>query len=99
VSDAFSVDLDQLDNIVSRLSGVAEFITDHLTILDQKVAAAHAGSWSGPTADAHRTAHSEWSSAAQEFVQGVVDMGAAARNAHTQYTSAVTANGTMLGRR
>lgn len=98
MTDAFSVDLDQLDRIVSRLAGLAGFITEHLETLDEKVAKVHAGSWSGATADAHRAAHSQWATAAQEVNQGVADMSTAARNAHTQYTSAISANTTMFKR-
>jgi len=95
----YSVDLDQLDNIVSRLSSLAEFLTDHLSTLDQKSAAAHSGSWTGAAATAHETAHREWASSAKEFVQGINEMSTAARNAHTQYTAAQSANTRMHGRR
>jgi WXG100 family type VII secretion target len=99
VTSEYGVDLDQLDNIVTRLSSLAEFLTDHLNTLDQKSAAVHSGSWTGAAATAHETAHREWSSAARELVQGVRDMSTAARNAHTQYTAAHTANNRMFGRR
>ncbi|MFI5777127.1 WXG100 family type VII secretion target [Nocardia sp. NPDC051570] len=99
MTDEFSVDLEQLDNVVTRLSSLTAFISDHLTTLDQKVAAVHAGSWSGAAAAAHQQAHSEWSAAAAEFVDGVAEMSSAARNAHGQYTSSVNANTRMFGRR
>ncbi len=95
----YGVDLDQLDNIVTRLSSLAGFLTEHLNTLDQKSAAVHSGSWTGATATAHETAHREWSSAARELVHGVREMSIAARNAHTQYVAAHTANTRMFGGR
>lgn len=91
-----SVDLDQLDNIVTRLSSLAGFLTEHLKTLDQKSAAVHSGSWSGATATAHETAHREWASAAQELVQGIKDMSTAARSAHSNYGSTSAVNTRMF---
>jgi WXG100 family type VII secretion target len=99
VTGRCSVDLDRLDNTVSRLSGLAEFVSEHLGTLDQKSAAVHAGSWSGAAADAHETAHREWAAAAAELVEGIQEMSVAARHAHTQYTAAQSANTHMFGRR
>ena len=98
MTGGYGVDLDQLDNIVTRLSSLAGFLTEHLDTLDQKSAAVHSGAWTGATATAHETAHREWSSAARELVQGVRDMSAAARKAHTQYLAAHAANNRMFGR-
>lgn len=95
----YSVDLNQLDDIVTRLSSLAQFVEDRLDTLDRKSAAVHAGAWSGAAASAHETAHREWISAATEFVAGIAEMGSAARNAHIQYTAAKTANTLMFGRR
>jgi WXG100 family type VII secretion target len=94
----YSVDLDQLDNIVTCLSSLAGFLTEHLDTLDQKSTAVHSGSWSGAAATAHETAHHEWASAARELVQGVNDMSTAARYAHTQYAAAQSANHRMFKR-
>lgn len=99
MTEGYGVDLDQLDSIVSRLSGLAGIINEHLTTLDAKTAAVHAGSWAGAAAEAHETAHREWAAAATEFVDGITAMSAAARNAHTQYTAAHTVNNRMFGRR
>ncbi|MBU3060686.1 WXG100 family type VII secretion target [Nocardia sp. NEAU-G5] len=95
----YSVDLEQLDNIVTRLSSLAGFLTEHLDTLDHKSASVHSGSWTGATATAHETAHREWAAAARELVQGVRDMSTAARNAHTQYTAVQSANTRMFRRR
>jgi len=99
MTEGYSVDLDQLDAIVSRLSGLARVITEHLTTLDAKTAAVYAGSWAGAAAASHQNAHREWASAATEFVDGITAMSTAARNAHTQYIAAHTANNHMFGRR
>ncbi|WP_216897637.1 WXG100 family type VII secretion target [Nocardia alni] len=99
MSGEYEVDLNQLDNVVSRLSSLVGFISEHLDTLDQKSAAVHSGSWQGAAATAHENAHREWSAAAREFVDGVKDMGTVARNAHTQYTAVDTANTRMFGHR
>lgn len=99
-SDEFSVNLDELDDLVTRLTSLVGFITEHLSVLDQRVASLHTGgTWQGVAADAHQKAHAEWSSAAKEFVDGVADLGTAARNAHNQHSSAITANTRMFRHR
>ncbi len=95
----YEIDPGQLDDVVNRLTNLAAFISEHLDTLDQKSAAVHSGSWQGAAATAHENAHREWSAAAREFVDGVKNMGTAARNAHTQYTAVDTANTRMFGRR
>ena len=95
----YSVDLEQLDNIVTRLSSLAGFLTEHLDTLDQKSTVVHSGSWTGATVTAHENAHREWASAARELVQGVRAMSTTARNAHGQYTAVQSANARMFRRR
>ncbi|MFF0494035.1 WXG100 family type VII secretion target [Nocardia sp. NPDC004068] len=97
MSEAFDVDLDRLESVVARLSGLAGFVDDHLATLDRKVAAVHAGSWTGVAAEAHRTAHREWAAGAAEFVAGISEMSAAARQAHGHYSEAQDVNDKMLG--
>jgi WXG100 family type VII secretion target len=60
MSSQFSVNLDQLDQIVSRLNGLAGFLHDHLDELDHKVAALQAGSWESAAASAYTDAHTQW---------------------------------------
>ncbi|WP_084477726.1 WXG100 family type VII secretion target [Nocardia jejuensis] len=97
MSEEFSVDLNDLDAIVTRLSDLANFIGDQLSDLDRKVAAVRSGSWDSAGAVAYADAHSEWLSGAKELAEGVTDMGVVARNAHGHYTAAIGANTRMFG--
>lgn len=92
----FTVDLEQLDGIVSRLHGLAGYIEDQLRELDQRVAAVHDGSWSGTAAAAHAEAHKRWSNGAAEFHAGVKDLQTAAKQAHGHYSAAASANQDIL---
>ncbi|BCK57322.1 WXG100 family type VII secretion target [Nocardia wallacei] len=96
-SGGYSVDLEHLNDVTTRLGGLVGFIADSLAGLDSRIAAAHQ-SWSGQAADAHATAHREWSQAATEAREGIDTMRAAAATAHTAYTDALTTNLGILGR-
>ncbi|WP_063038899.1 WXG100 family type VII secretion target [Nocardia pseudovaccinii] len=96
MSSQFSVDLDQLDQIVSRLNGLAGFSHNHLDELDHKVAALHSGSWESAAASAYAEAHSQWLAAAREFAEGVAAVSDAAHKAHTRYSTAAETNKQML---
>jgi len=96
VSSTFTVDLDHLDDIVSRLSGLAGFITDHLDEIDKRVATVHDDGWTSAAAHAYAAAHTQWATAAREFADGVRTMSDAAKQAHADYTSAIETNRTML---
>ncbi|WP_433682991.1 WXG100 family type VII secretion target [Nocardia sp. CA-119907] len=96
MSSEFSVDLDHLDEIVSRLAGLAGFLTDHLDEIDDKVATLQGSGWEGVAAQAYVDAHSQWAIGAREFAEGVRDMSDAAKRAHADYTSAIEVNRKML---
>ncbi|AHH17043.1 hypothetical protein NONO_c22450 [Nocardia nova SH22a] len=92
----FSVDLDHLDQVVSRLSGLAGFIADHLTDIEQRVAALQGTGWEGVAVRAYDDAHREWIRGAQEFVDGVREMSDAAKDAHSSYSYALDLNWRMF---
>lgn len=96
MSSEFSVDLDHLDEIVTKLSALASFIGERLDWIDARVAAAATTGWSGVAAQAYADAHREWIAGAREFVEGVQDMSDAARKAHENFTHAVDLNSKML---
>jgi len=97
VSSKFEVDLEQLDQIVSRVSGLAGFLQDRLDELDTKVGTLQTGgSWESAAASAYAGAHTQWLSAAREFAEGVAAMSDAAKKAHGRYTGAVDVNRRML---
>ena len=86
------VDLDELENVIARLNGLAGFVHDRLDELDRRVGALHTSSWSGTAAAAHADAHREWSADAKEFNDGIAEMRDAAKNAHTNYDKAINTN-------
>ncbi|MBF6327562.1 WXG100 family type VII secretion target [Nocardia transvalensis] len=92
----FTVDLDQLDQIVSRLNGLAGFLRDHLDELDRRAKALGNGSWESAAATAYAEAHTQWLAAAREFAEGVAAMSDAAQKAHGRYTRAIEVNRRML---
>ncbi|NKY44313.1 WXG100 family type VII secretion target [Nocardia cerradoensis] len=96
MASQFSVDLDHLDQIVTRLAGLAGFIGDHLTDIEQRVASLQGSGWEGVAAQAYDDAHREWISGAKELVDGVREMSDAAKQAHTGYTRALELNRRML---
>ncbi|WP_067894982.1 WXG100 family type VII secretion target [Nocardia vaccinii] len=96
MSSKFTVDLDQLDQVVARLTGLAGFLTEHLDQLDHKIQALPEGSWKSAAATAYKDAHTRWLAAACEFTDGVSTAADAAQKAHGRYTDAVATNYRML---
>ena len=92
----FSVDLDDLDRLVARLSGLSGFISDHLDEIDGKVAVLTGTGWESVAAQAYSDAHQQWMTGAREFAEGVREMSDAARRAHTRYSTAADVNRQML---
>lgn len=96
MTSEFSVDLDHLDEIVSRLSGLAGFIADGLDEIEKRVVALLENGWEGAASSAYSEAHQQWIVGAREFAEGLQQMVDAARSAHTGYSSAAEANLRML---
>ncbi|MQY20446.1 WXG100 family type VII secretion target [Nocardia macrotermitis] len=92
----YRVDLEHLDEVTTRISGLQGFITESLTGLDSRIAAAHQ-EWTGAAADKHAEAHREWMKAAGEARDGIQAMHTAAQTAHTAYGDVITANRKVLG--
>ncbi|MGW5311043.1 WXG100 family type VII secretion target [Nocardia thailandica] len=92
----FSVELDELDRIVSRLSGLAGFISEHLDEIDDKVATLAGTEWSGVASQAYSEAHQQWVAGARDLAEGISDISKAARTAHDEYTGAIERNRRLL---
>lgn len=92
----FSVDLEHLDQVVARLSGLVGFLTENLDDIDDKVAALQGTGWEGRAAQAYADAHRQWSTGAREFAEGVRTVADAAKTAHARYSRAIDLNSTML---
>lgn len=90
------MDLEQLDRIVARLNGLAEFLHDHLNELDRKVQALSGGSWESKASSAYNSAHTAWLASAREFADGVAAVSDSAQKAHGRYTNAVDVNRRIL---
>ncbi|MFI6309958.1 WXG100 family type VII secretion target [Nocardia fusca] len=95
MNSEFAVDIERLDNLVSRLSSLAGYLTEQLDLIDDKVATLD-GAWETLAANAYRDAHRVWSTGAREFATGLADISDAARTAHTRYTTAAEVNRKML---
>lgn len=95
MASRFTVDLEHLDQIVSRLTGLAGFIDQHLTDIEHRVASLQGTGWEGRAASAYDEAHREWMSGARELVHGVREMSDAAKAAHSSYSQALELNRRM----
>lgn len=91
----FSVDLDHLDQVTSRIKAFAELLTEHLGELDKR-AGQLMQSWSGEAYSAYSSAHQEWSVAATEIRDGLHSIETAARTAHGNYGTALKGNKGMF---
>jgi WXG100 family type VII secretion target len=92
----YRVDLDRLDDVTTRVGGLTTFIEESLIELEERITALQTN-WSGQAADAHATAHSEWTAAAAKVRAALGEMQAAAE-AHQSYEQTSAANVAMLGR-
>ncbi|MVU81112.1 WXG100 family type VII secretion target [Nocardia sp. ET3-3] len=92
MTSEFSVNLEQLDQVVSQLGKLADFLRNHLDELDQKAESLTGGSWESAAASAYTEAHNQWSTSAKEFADGVADTSEAARLAHSSYTTVISLN-------
>lgn len=94
MSGAFAVDLDSLDDVVTRLANLEKSIEQQLADLDTRIRQIH-GVWSGEAAAAQLAAHREWMAGAQQMRAGLGALRAAASTAHSNYSAAVAANKQM----
>lgn len=90
----FVVNLEQLDNVVSRLAAFEQTLERHIADVDARVQRIH-GVWSGDAAAAHLAAHRGWMAGAQEMRTALTEIKAAAATAHSNYSAAVAANKQM----
>ncbi|MEU7631054.1 WXG100 family type VII secretion target [Nocardia sp. NPDC049220] len=96
MTDSFTVDLDELEQIIARLSGLAGFVAGHLDEIDDRIATLRGSGWEGIAAQAYSEAHRQWIAGAREFAEGIREMSAAAKAAHGAYAEAGDANSRMM---
>ncbi|WP_327109754.1 WXG100 family type VII secretion target [Nocardia sp. NBC_01730] len=93
----YRVDLAHLEAVTARIEGLNGFAEDALREVEERMATLQSN-WTGAAADAHATAHAEWTTSAAEIRDGLQKMRAAATAARKQYQAASAANTAMLGR-
>ncbi|MEV6322657.1 WXG100 family type VII secretion target [Nocardia sp. NPDC051787] len=96
MTSPFAVDLGQLEQIITRLTGLAGFIADHLDEIDDRVATLQGSGWEGVASRGYSDAHQQWVTGAREFAEGIRDMSDAAKAAHGHYIAAVDTNLKMM---
>ncbi|WP_067464191.1 WXG100 family type VII secretion target [Nocardia amamiensis] len=87
-AQAFSVDLDKLDNLAARIRAFAGLLADQLAAIDRKAKEVDAAS-AGAVMAAYREAHDEWLAGATDIREGLTALEEAAKQAHESYTGAV----------
>ncbi|GAA5088338.1 WXG100 family type VII secretion target [Nocardia iowensis] len=97
MTEQYRVDLAQLEAVTAKVASLAGFVNESLREVDERMAAVQA-TWTGAAADAHATAHTEWTTAAAKIADGLAKMQAAATAARRSYEQGSAANIAMLGR-
>jgi WXG100 family type VII secretion target len=95
-AEAFSVDLDKLENLAARIRGFAGLLSDQLAAIDRKVKEVDAAS-AGAAMVAYREAHDEWLAGATDIAEGLAALEEAVKIAHDGYTGAVAEGLRILG--
>ncbi|MET7772987.1 WXG100 family type VII secretion target [Nocardia sp. NPDC005366] len=95
MSSRFTVDVDQLEQVATQLSGLAGFIEDQLDGLDSRVAAILSTNWNGVAAGAFGDAHSRWATQAAQFVASIRTASSTAQQARDRYVAAADLNRQM----
>ncbi|WP_370010975.1 WXG100 family type VII secretion target [Nocardia cyriacigeorgica] len=94
----YTVDLNELENITSRVRGYQAFLTDGLAELETRIEGLKS-SWSGVAANAFADAHRDWSAAVADMAEGLRALETTAVRAHTSYSAVSATNLKMVGRR
>ena len=92
--DDFTLDPDDLDDVIVRLEGCQAALLTLADDLDKQMVVLKE-TWEGLAAQAHTEAHQEWAQGMAAMRQAMVDLRAAARLAHGNYLAATDANTTM----
>lgn len=89
--DTFSIDPDELAEIVRELAECKEILTRNLADLRKQMRILQT-TWDGLAADAQAVAQEEWEKGMQTMNTALEDLIAANRTAHANYTGAARAN-------
>ncbi|ASF10385.1 hypothetical protein NBRGN_043_00840 [Nocardia brasiliensis NBRC 14402] len=97
MTEQYRADLAHIEAVTAKLAGLDEFVTESLREVEERIAAVQRN-WSGKSADAHATAHAEWTAAAAEIAAGLAKMHRAAAAARTSYADGTVTILSALGR-
>lgn len=89
--DTFSVDPDELDDVIRDLERTESSLEQITTDLERQMDALH-DVWEGLAAQAHSEADQRWTAGMGAMRQAMVDLRTAARSAHQNYATAGQAN-------
>jgi WXG100 family type VII secretion target len=87
----YSVDLDQLDQVIEGMGKFDTALDEHMKKLDARINRLHT-TWSGDAASAQKAEHEKWMQAAREMRHAMATMRSAGRTAHDNYSRAIAAN-------
>lgn len=90
----YSVDTEALQQRITEMTSFEKTLERQLADLDRAISQLHI-TWIGEAAAAHRQAHATWRTGADDMKQAIAAMRDAARIAHGNYHSAVSANTRM----
>lgn len=90
----FTIDTDDLDAVIADVQATENALESLTDDLERQIAALQSV-WEGLAAEAQAEAHKTWEEGMRGMRAALAELRAAARNAHTNYTGAATANVTM----
>lgn len=95
-TQAFSVDLNQLEALAARMRGYKGAVAERLAQLEAKTREVE-GVWVGIAAVAYMEAHTEWSKGVTDMQDGLDALEGASKTAHEGYTHAASQTLRILG--
>ena len=87
----YSVDLEELDGVITRMAKFDTALDEHMAKLDARIDRLHK-TWTGDAAVAQKAEHDKWMQAAREMRHAMATMRSAGKTAHANYTRAINAN-------
>jgi WXG100 family type VII secretion target len=94
VTDAFTIDPDELDAVVADIARTEAALETLTNDIERQIAKLHE-SWEGLAAVAQREAQREWEQGLMIMRQALAELRAAAEQASRNYTEAADANRSM----
>ncbi len=91
MSAGFSVDLEQLEELVSQMARFGHALESVQTDVQSRMNRVHAV-WRGVAADEHAAAYARWHDGSTDLHQALQTMRTIAATAHENYSSAIRVN-------